>query len=97
MSKNDILEPPPRRLRPLDVERSNQTIAQGEEKVYNHEQNSWNTFAFLGRFLIHTEVQPLPLLLTNNIRRVYPECFFPVSTLYRVGEGDTLFYEGTQK
>ena len=65
---------------------------------------SWDTFAFLGCFPIHTG--PTPPSPTNNVGRAYPECFFfRVSTLYRVGEGelqenfekDALFYEGIQK
>ena len=44
---------------------------------YNHEQKSWDTFAFLGHFPIHKlKVQPLPgLTPQNNAGRVYPELF----------------------
>ena len=55
--------------------------------VVNHGQKSWETFAFLGRFPMHTGPTPSPHR-TNNIWRVYPE-FFRVSTFYRVGGGRT--------
>ena len=35
---------------------------------------SWDTFAFLGCFPIHTG--PTPPSPTNNVGRAYPECFF---------------------
>ena len=42
----------------------------------------WGVFQF-------TQVQPLPSPHpTNNVGRVYPEKFFRLSTLYRVGEGE---------
>ena len=49
---------------------------------YNHGQKSWDTFAFLGRFPIHTG--PTPPLTPQTMLN-----FFRVSTLYRVGGGRT--------
>ena len=54
---------------------------------YNRGQISWDTFAFLGRFPIHTgATQPLTpqTMLDASIQN-----FFRVSTLYRVGGGRT--------
>ena len=39
-----------------------------ESLFYNHGQKSWDTFAFLGRFPIHTGP-------TGHVGRVYPEFF----------------------
>ena len=49
---------------------------------YNHGQKSWDTFAFLGRFPIHTG--PLPSPHKQRWTRV-SRIFFGVSTLYREG------------
>ena len=71
--------------------------------AYNHGQQSWDTFAFLGHFPIHRSNPSLHL--TKNVGRVYPE-FFPKFQLC-IGWGerelqenfekDALFYEGTEK
>ena len=68
-----------------------------------HGLKSWDTFAFLRRFPIHT--CPTPPLTPQRMLDACIQNFFRVSTLYRVGEGelrenfekDALFYEGTQK
>ena len=70
---------------------------------YNHGQKSWDTFAFLGRFPIHTG--PTPPLTPQTMLDACIQNFFRVSTLYRVGEGelqdnfeeDALFYHETEK
>ena len=69
---------------------------------YNNWQKSWDTFAFLGHFLIHTG--PAPPLTPQTMLDVSTQNFVRVLTLYR-GEGelqenfekDALFYEGIQK
>ena len=50
---------------------------------YNHGQKSWDTFAFLGRFPIHTG-PTTPLIPQNNVGRVYPDFFasFNFKVLY---------------
>ena len=55
---------------------------------HNHVQKSWDTFAFLGRFPIHTG--PTPPLTPQTMLDACVQNFFRVSTLYRVGEGRTL-------
>ena len=72
------------------------------QKGHNHGQKSRDTFAFLGRFPIHTGPTPPPLTPhpTNKVGCVHSLFFF-----YRVGgeelqenfEKDALFYEGTEK
>ena len=52
---------------------------------YNHGQKSWDTFAFLGRFPIHTG--PNPALTPQTMLDACIHNFFQVSTLYRVGGG----------
>ena len=54
---------------------------------YNHGQTFWDTFAFLGRFPIHTG--PTPPLTPQTMLDECVQNFFRVSTLYRVGEGRT--------
>ena len=49
------------------------------QKVLGH-------FCVFGAFSISHRSNPSPHT-TNNVGRVYPECFFPVSTLYRVEGG----------
>ena len=51
--------------------------------TYNHGQKSWGTFAFLGRFPIHTG--PTPPLTPQTVLHACIQNFFRVSTLYRVG------------
>ena len=58
----------------------------GDKPDYNHGQNSWDTFAFLGRFPIHTG--PTPPLTPQTMLDACIQNFFRVSTLYRVGEGE---------
>ena len=53
----------------------------------NHGQKSWDTFAFLGRFPIHSG--PTPPLTPQTMLDACIYNFFRVSTLYRVGEGKT--------
>ena len=53
----------------------------------NHGQKSWDTFAFLGRFPIHTG--PTPPLTPQTMLDACIQNFFRVSTLYRVGGGRT--------
>ena len=53
----------------------------------NHGQKSWDTFAFLGRFPIHTG--PTPPLTPQTMLDACIQNFFWVSTLYRVGGGRT--------
>ena len=55
--------------------------------VLLYEQKSWDTFAFLGRFPIHTG--PTPPLTPQTMLDACIQNFFQVSTLYRVGEGRT--------
>ena len=61
---------------------------------YNHGQKSWDTFAFLGRFPIHTG--PTPPLTPQTMLDACIQNFFRVSTLYRVGGGRTArkFWKG---
>ena len=53
---------------------------------FNHGQKSWDTFAFLGRFSIHTG--PTPPLTPQTMLDACVQNFIRVSTLYRVGEGE---------
>ena len=53
--------------------------------TYNHGQKSWDTFAFLGRFPIHTG--PTPPLTPQTVLHACIQNFFRVSTLYSVGGG----------
>ena len=55
---------------------------------YSHGQKSWDTFAFLGRFPIHTG-PTLPLIPQTMLDACIQNFFFRVSTLYRVGGGRT--------
>ena len=50
-------------------------------------QKSWDTFAFLGRFPIHTGPTP-PLTLQNNVGRVYPEFFSKFQLCIGWGKGE---------
>ena len=59
----------------------------GSKLIYNHGQKSWDTFAFLRRFPIHTG-PTFPLTL-HTMLDAFIENFFRVSTLYRVGGGRT--------
>ena len=52
-------------------------------RFYNHGQKSWDTFAFLGRFPIHTD--PTPPLTPQTAFQF----FFRCSTLHRLGWGRT--------
>ena len=54
---------------------------------YNHGQKSWDTFAFLGHFPIHTG--PTPPLTPQTMLDACIQNFFRVSTLYRVEGGRT--------
>ena len=58
------------------------------KKLYNHGQKSWDSFAFLGRFLIHTG--PTPPLTPQSMLDACIQNFVRVSTLYRVGAGGKL-------
>ena len=51
----------------------------------SHGQKSWDTFAFLGHFPIHTG--PTPPLTPQTMLDAYIQNFFWVSTLYRVVGG----------
>ena len=53
----------------------------------NHGQKSWDTFAFLGRFPMHTG--PTPPLTPQTMLDACIQNFFWVSTLHRVGGGRT--------
>ena len=53
----------------------------------NHGQKSWDTFAFLGCFPIHTG--PAPPLTPQTMLDACIQNFFRVSRLYRVGGGRT--------
>jgi len=53
--------------------------------IYNHVQKSWDTFAFPGRFPIHTG--PTPPLTPQTMLDACIQNFFRVSILYRVGGG----------
>ena len=73
-------------------------------KSCNHGQKSWDTFAFLGRFSIHTSL--IPPLTPQTTLDACIKNYFRVSTLYRVGgegelqenfEKDAVFYEGKRK
>ena len=57
-----------------------------ESLFYNHGQKSWDTFAFLWRFPIHTG--PTPLLTPQTMLDACIQNFFRVSTFYSVGEGE---------
>ena len=65
------------------------SVAQAREESQlpsdNRGQKSWDTFAFLGRFLIYTG--PTPPLTPQTILDACIQIFFRVSTLYRVGGG----------
>ena len=52
--------------------------------TYNHGQKSWDTFAFLRRFPIHTG--PTPPLTPETVLHACIQNFCRVSTLYSVGE-----------
>ena len=52
---------------------------------YNHGQKSWDTFAFLACFPVHTG--PTPALTPQTMLDACIQNFFRVSTLYRVGGG----------
>ena len=54
--------------------------------IYNLEQKSWATFAFLERFPIHTG--PTPPLTPQTMLDACIQNFFRVSILHRVGEGE---------
>ena len=54
-------------------------------RLYNNGQKSWDTFAFLGRFPIHTG--PTPLFTPQTVLDACIQNLFRVSTLYRVGGG----------
>ena len=51
------------------------------------DKKSWDTFAFLGCFPIHTG--PTPPLTPQTKLDAYIQNFFPVSTLYSVEGGRT--------
>ena len=53
--------------------------------TYNHGQKSWDTFAFLGSFPIHTG--PTHPLTPETTLHTCIQKFFRVSILYRVGWG----------
>ena len=55
--------------------------------IYNLEQKSWATFAFLERFSIHTG--PTPPLTPQTMLDACIQNFFRVSILHRVGGGRT--------
>ena len=55
--------------------------------IYNHGQKSWDTFAFLGRFPIHTG--PTPPLTPQTMLDACIQNLFRVSTLCRVRGGRT--------
>ena len=55
--------------------------------TYSRGQKSLDTFAFLGRFPIHTG--PTPPLTPQAMLDAYIQNFFRVSTLYTVGGGRT--------
>ena len=55
--------------------------------IYHHGQKSWDTFAFPGRFPIHTG--PSPPLTPQTILDACVQNNFRVSTLCRVGGGRT--------
>ena len=55
--------------------------------TFNHGQKSWDTFAFLGRFPIHTG--PTPPLTAQTMLDPCIQKLFRVSTLYRAGGGRT--------
>ena len=55
--------------------------------IYNDGQKSWDTFAFLGCFPIHTG--PAPPLIPQTMLDACIQNFFRVSRLYRVGGGRT--------
>ena len=59
----------------LEVTPKSTTSSKLKRFTFNHGQKSWGTFAFLGRFPIHTRPTP-PLTPQTNVGRVYPE-FFP--------------------
>ena len=64
------------------------SATQSENKGYfNHGRKSWDTFAFLGRFSIHTG--PTPPLTRQTMLDTCIKNFFRVSILYRVGGGRT--------
>ena len=109
VSKNDILEPPPRRLRPLDVERSKQTIAQAQGTSVQSCSKVLGHFCISGAFsnspMSSPSPPPPPPTLTNNVGRMNPEFFSEFQLCMGWGEGelqdnfdkDVPFYEGTQK
>ena len=70
----------------MSVGTDKEGLADGKaRKNYNHGQKSWDTFAFLGRFPIHT-AQPSPHP-TNNVGRMYPEFFSSFNFVHCIGLG----------
>ena len=61
-------------------------MLRNESLFYNHGQKSWDTFALLGRFPIHTG--PTPPLTPQTILDACIQNFFRVSTIYSVGKGE---------
>ena len=57
-------------------------------RFYNHGQKSWDTFAFLGRFPIHTGPTP-PLTPQTMLDACIQDFFYRFSTLHRLGGGRT--------
>ena len=57
-----------------------------ESLFYNHGQKSWDTFAFLRRFPIHTG--PTSPLTPETMLDACIQNFFRVSTFCSVGEGE---------
>ena len=57
------------------------------DRDYNHGQKSWDTFAYLGHFPIHTG--PTPPLTSQTMLDACIQNFFWVSTLCRLGGGRT--------
>ena len=57
-----------------------------ESLFHNHGQKSWDTFAFLRRFPIHTG--PTPPLTPQTMLDARIQNFFRVSTFCSVGEGE---------
>ena len=80
VSKNDILEPPPRRLRPLDVERSKQTIAQGQGTSVQSCSKVLGHFCISGAFsnspMSSPSLHPLQTMLDAWIQNFFPSFDF---------------------
>ena len=79
-------------------------LTRNQTQIYNHGHKSWDTFAFLGSFLIHTRSTPPPspqAKLDACIQNLFSEFHYCVGweegKLQENFEKCALFYKGTQR